>query len=267
MLIAGEASMVGGKEIAEQLPALLQSGLTAGGVNWPDISGLEPLILEVYAEEPGISGSISAAPLPIQLLARDESLLDSARRDPIGFSLAGAVLLGMLAALGYRLLQLILAWKPRLGRALNPTYAAQTWGIPLCSLVGLGIAVYLAYSEITERATICGPVGECNLVQSSAYARILGVPVAALGVLFYAGTGILWAGQKVRSQNLGRIAADGLVGLTMLGVLFSIYLTLMELFVIRAICMWCLSSAMVSTLVMLLAMPVSSSLHRIGRAN
>jgi uncharacterized membrane protein len=40
-----------------------------------------------------------------------------------------------------------------------------------------------------------------------------------------------------------------------LGVLFSVYLTYLELFVIRAVCMWCLTSAVIITLLMLLAMP------------
>ena len=49
------------------------------------------------------------------------------------------------------------------------------------------------------------------------------------------------------------LAALGLLALALVGVLFSIYLTLLELFVIHAVCMWCLSSALIATLILLVA--------------
>jgi uncharacterized membrane protein len=120
------------------------------------------------------------------------------------------------------------------------------------SIIGLGVSTYLAYVEITHVDAVCGPVGECNLVQSSAYATILGIPVAVLGLVSYLTIIALWLAQKYLSHRLGNWPATGLVILTLFGTLFSIYLTLVELFVIEAICAWCLSSAVISTVLMLL---------------
>jgi len=173
----------------------------------------------------------------------------------VGFVLAGIVLVGMVTALGYtawrigtgrqRLLQLL-----QLGH--SPPPHAKMWVIPLLALVGLGIATYLAYVEITPGEPICGPIGECNLVQSSPYARILGIPVAVLGVLQYLAIGVLWVGQRYAAGRLATLSVLGLLGLTLFRTLFSIYLPCLEIFVVRAICTWCLGSAVVTTILMLL---------------
>lgn len=231
-LVIGDVVLVGGREIPEQFPALVEKGLAAGGIGWPDIPGLAQAISEARPNEIG-------APPP----------------DPVGFALAGVVLAGMVAALGYA------AW--RVGTARQHlvqllelshgslTYA-KTWAIPTLVLVGLGIAAYLAYVEITQVEAICGPIGECNFVQSSSYARILGIPVAVLGVLHYLAIGVLWVGQRYATGRLANLSVLGLLGLTLFGTLFSIYLTCLELFVVRAICTWCLGSAVTTTILMLL---------------
>jgi uncharacterized membrane protein len=74
-----------------------------------------------------------------------------------------------------------------------------------------------------------------------------------LGLLNYIAVIVLWAGQKILGGRWANPSALGLLGLTLLGTLFSIYLTCLELFVIQAVCAWCLSSAVVTTLLMLLA--------------
>ena len=104
--------------------------------------------------------------------------------------------------------------------------------------------------ETTQVKAVCGPVGECNIVQSSPSAQIMGIPIAVLGLLFYLAVIILWLLQRVNSVCHWALLA--LVGLTIFGTLFSLYLTLLELLVIGAICMWCLTSAMVTGLMCLL---------------
>jgi uncharacterized membrane protein len=105
---------------------------------------------------------------------------------------------------------------------------------------------------VTPVEVVCGPIGECNFVQSSPYARILGIPVAVLGVLHYLAIGALWAGQRHPSRRWARLSVLGLLALTLFGTLFSIYLTCLELFVVRAICTWCLGSAVATTILMIL---------------
>jgi uncharacterized membrane protein len=129
-------------------------------------------------------------------------------------------------------------------------------------VLGLGVAAYLAYVETNQVKAVCGPIGECNIVQTSDYARILGIPVAVLGVLNYLVIGVLWAGQRLPARRWANLSALGLLGLTFFGVLFSIYLTCLELFVIHAICAWCLCSAVVTMLTMfLVAGSITGKVH------
>ena len=232
-LVVGEVVLVGGLEIPEQFPSLVEEVLAAGGVGWPDIPGLAQAVSEIQ----------------------------SPPSDPVGFALAGVVLVGMVVALGYT------AWRvgtarQHLARLLKkgrkPIPPAKTRAIPFLGLAGLGIAAYLAYVEITHVEAICGPIGGCNIVQASPYARILGIPIAVLGVLHYLAVGALWVGQRYQGGRWGNQATLGLLGLTIFGVLFSIYLTCLELFVVRAVCTWCLGSAVATTILMLLVvLPVA----------
>ncbi len=161
-------------------------------------------------------------------------------------------MVGMVTALGYTALRVMIVLKRLLRLNRPPATYAKTWAIPLLSLAGLGIATYLAYVEITHVEAVCGPVGECNIVQSSPYAQILGIPIAVLGMLNYLVVGVLWAGQSYPDDRLATLSVLGLLGLTLFGTLFSIYLMLLELFVIHAVCVWCLGSAVITTISMLL---------------
>ena len=125
--------------------------------------------------------------------------------------------------------------------------------IPLLALGGLAIAGYLAYVEATHVPAACGLISGCEEVQGSKYAYILGVPVAQLGVLGYAGVLAAWAWRARDRGPRGRLAQLALMGLTAAGTLFSLYLTAIEAFAIGASCTWCLASAVIMTLLMLFA--------------
>jgi uncharacterized membrane protein len=245
-LVIGDVVLVGSREIPEQFPSLVEEGLAAGGIGWSDIPGLA----QVISEAQQIIGDKELSPAEIK----------TPPPDPVGFALAGVVLAGMLAALGYAAWRVGTARQRLLQLDCNPLTYAKTWAIPLLSLAGLGIAAYLAYVEITHVEALCGPIGECNIVQTSSYALILGIPVAVWGVLHYLAVGALWAGQKYLVGRLAKLTTLGLLGLTLFGTLFSIYLTCLELFVVRAICTWCLGSAVTTTILMLLVVaPVTGS--------
>ncbi|CAN5474180.1 hypothetical protein BH10ACT11_BH10ACT11_06730 [soil metagenome] len=110
-------------------------------------------------------------------------------------------------------------------------------------LAGLGIAVagYLTWVHYEGLETVClGGGGGCERVQSSDYASIGGVPVALLGLIGYVSMLALLA----RGRSVALLASG--LGMVMLG--FSIYLTYLELFVIDAICQWCVLSAVIATL-------------------
>jgi uncharacterized membrane protein len=82
-------------------------------------------------------------------------------------------------------------------------------------------------------------------VQSSHYAKLAGIPVATLGLLGY--LGIL--GSLLIRTELGRMLG---FGIALIGFMFSMYLTYRELFTIHAICEWCVSSAVIMTLLFIL---------------
>jgi uncharacterized membrane protein/thiol-disulfide isomerase/thioredoxin len=181
--------------------------------------------------------------------------------DPVGFILAGVVLVGMTGAFGYAAWRVSVVRRRLLNLGSNPGIRATTWLFPLLAVIGLGVAAYLAYVEVNQVQAVCGPVGECNIVQTSAYAVMLGIPVAVWGVLHYVAAGVLWTGQRFLSGRWANLSALGLLGLMLFGTLFSIFLTCLELFVIRAICAWCLSSAVITTFLMLIVVvPITSSL-------
>jgi uncharacterized membrane protein len=170
----------------------------------------------------------------------------------VGFTLAGVVLAGMAVTFSYATLRVTMARQRLCQFNRNPVTRAKTRAIPFLVVLGLGVAAYLAYVEVSRVEAVCGPVGECNIVQGSAYAMVLGVPVAVWGVLYYVAIAALWAGQRTLAGRLANLSLLGLLGLTFFGALFSVYLTCLELFVIHAICSWCLSSAVISTVLMLL---------------
>jgi uncharacterized membrane protein len=123
-----------------------------------------------------------------------------------------------------------------------PPVAPDLWDRPtrliaLLCLLGLGIAGYLTYVHYAGIEPVC-TTGGCEKVQAS---ELAGVPVALLGLLGYAA---IAASLFVRG-DLGRTAT---AALALAGFGFSAYLTYLEIYVIDAICQWCLASAVLMTL-------------------
>jgi uncharacterized membrane protein len=118
--------------------------------------------------------------------------------------------------------------------------------IATLALAGLGIAAYLTYVHYAGIKPLCLASGGCEKVQSSDYAKLAGVSVAVLGLVGYAG---ILASLLVRGET-GR-AATACLGL--IGFGFSAYLTYRELFTIKAICQWCVASAVLMTAIAALA--------------
>lgn len=226
-MVVGDHVMIGSQEIPEQLPGLIESYLAAGGVDIPDIPALADL-----AQPDAAAGE-------------DAPVAETAAAGGVSGSIpAFLVLAGMVAALLFVGVMLL---RVRGGRAHPPEAAWVAWAIPALAVAGLAVAGYLTYVETQLVAAVCGPVGDCNAVQSSAYARLFGVPVGVIGLAGY--IAIFGAWLWGRSGN--PTARALLLVMAAAGVLFSIYLTWLELFVIRAVCLWCLSSAVIMTLIML----------------
>lgn len=117
--------------------------------------------------------------------------------------------------------------------------------ILILTLIGIGVAGYLTYTHYAHIKVLCGSNGGCETVQTSVYSKLGGIPVAVLGLAGY--IGILFS-LAIRNE-LGRAAG---FGIALIGFLFSLYLTYREAFTIHAYCYWCLSSALLMTLLMIL---------------
>lgn len=119
--------------------------------------------------------------------------------------------------------------------------------IVLLALVGLLVATYLWLYKLGAIGELKCGTGSCEYVQTSRYAELLGLPVAFYGVVGYAALfGLGLAGLRPRCAGDRRVAR-WLAGLASLGFAFTLYLTYVELFVLRAICRWCVASAVVMT--------------------
>lgn len=119
--------------------------------------------------------------------------------------------------------------------------------IALLALVGLFVALYLSLHALGFGGPIKCGTGGCETVQASPWAVLFGIPVAFFGVAGYL-TVLVVTLIALRPAALEQSKWDWmLVGLGTVGVLFTAYLTYVELFVIRAICRWCVGSAIVIT--------------------
>jgi uncharacterized membrane protein/thiol-disulfide isomerase/thioredoxin len=269
-LVVGEQYLVGSADIPEQFPSLIAYHLANGGVDLPDIPGLADALAPAAADPPGAEPApvpSDPAQAPAEPPAADEgpaapavilppdpwvetspTVQERLMRDPAGNALAIVVLIGMLAALvlsGFRFYRLP-------GKALS---GFQAWAIPALCVIGLGVAAYLAFVETTHTEAVCGPVGDCNTVQQSEYARLFGIlPIGVLGLAGYVAILAAWIINQGAKGRLADYAALFILGMTAFGTLFSVYLTFLEPFVIGATCAWCLASAIIMTALMLLSL-------------
>jgi len=260
-LVVGETLMIGGFDIPERFPSLIASGLANNGYDWPDLEGLSSAMLGLVPAEgvtqdpegPNPEATESASD-PSQEAGESEpspttaspfvetelTVMQRIQQDPLGNSISIAVLIGMLVVLAAVIVRSQVRGKP-LKRTLP-------WVFPLLIVVGIVVASYLAYIESTGAVAVCGPVGDCNTVNQSEYARIFGIPIAVLGLFGYFGIAVSWLTVRFGKEPWVSRAKVLLMAFTSFGTTFSIYLTFLEPFVIGATCAWCLTSAVVMTL-------------------
>ena len=114
--------------------------------------------------------------------------------------------------------------------------------------IGLGVATYLTYIHYAGIKPLCGRNGGgCEIVQTSEYSKLAGVPVALIGLIGYV---TILGSLLAPESETSRFAT---VSFTVIGFGFSAYLTYRELFSIHHICEWCVSSAVIVTVLMCLA--------------
>lgn len=126
--------------------------------------------------------------------------------------------------------------------------------IAVLALVGIAIATYLWLHAIGVIGVLQCGTGGCETVQASRYAELFGLPVALYGVVGYVALfGISLAGSQP-ALAARAWPTRWLAVLSGGGFLFTLYLTYLELFVIHALCRWCLGSAVVITAIFVTAL-------------
>jgi uncharacterized membrane protein len=122
---------------------------------------------------------------------------------------------------------------------------------------GLGVSAYLMWGYTVPGASLaCGSSYGCEAVKNSVYASIMGVPLPVIGLACYLILLLLLVIQSqavVSAGDWSPYIALALFGLSLAGVLFSAYLTYLELFIIYAICRWCVASAIIMAAFFLLS--------------
>lgn len=122
----------------------------------------------------------------------------------------------------------------------------------LVALAGMFVALYLTLYKLGYIGTLVCAVGSCETVQTSKWATFLGFPVGAWGVAYYVAVLVLSLAGLAPALAERRGVSQLLVALTGFGVLFSLWLTYLELFVIHAVCQWCVISAILATVLFLI---------------
>ncbi len=259
-LIIGSSVLVGSQEIPEKFESLIEQGLQNGGIDWPALPGLEEKILALESAQPTMSeasaepaGQISAtlnqgeiqAQNPAQDLPGQPLWMQRFMQDPLANSVAVGLLVVMTVGV---IISIWFVLKPLPADSQTERYP---WLIPALVLLGIFIAAYMTYVEVTKNEAICGPVGDCNAVQQSPYATLFGfLPVGIFGLMGYLAIGIAWWVQRIAPPGLRNPTRLAMWGMALFGVIFSIYLTFLEPFVIGATCIWCISSAIVISLLL-----------------
>ena len=279
-LIVGDTVLVGSGEIPALFPGIIEDGLSDGGIDWPDVPGLDEILIaqgfdsskddsnEPVQKDSATSTEALNDPSPSEEeVANSKNSQDeqsqsnelSLNEQPVSFSsllvyrftsdldgniLAVIVLLGMIISVigvGFRYIK----------GSEKRKVKWPIWAIPVLSIIGLIAAIYLSYVEITSTEAFCGPVGNCNTVQDSPYAYLFGIiPIGVLGIAGYLTIIALWLVQQYGPKSLIKFSAIAIWLNAWFGVLFSIYLTFLEPFVIGATCVWCIGSAIVMTLIL-----------------
>jgi uncharacterized membrane protein len=139
---------------------------------------------------------------------------------------------------------------------INPTPIKKTghaiyWITFALTCLGALDAIYLLVYKLTNNNAMCLGNGGCHDVNFSSYSEIGGIPVSVFGILaFLAIAGILLLEPRFKFvKDNGSLAV---FGISLAGVAFTAYLTWLEIYVIHAICPFCVATAVIIALIFIL---------------
>src|SRR3989338_7927514 len=124
--------------------------------------------------------------------------------------------------------------------------------ILVLAFFGLADSAYITQHEVSGTPLVCNiqNLSGCNVVVASPYAYLFGIPLAEYGVLFYS---ILFVIAALELVIFDRLLRRVLQGISLVGVIASLYFILIQAFVIQAFCIYCLVSALITLFIFILA--------------
>lgn len=131
----------------------------------------------------------------------------------------------------------------------KPLRKTSTIIVQIAALIGLLDSMYLAYVKIARAPIYCTPgLGDCEVVNASRWSELFGIPLGVYGMV---GFGLILLITTV-GRKINWVASYTdliLFGISTAGFLFSLYLTGIEIFVLKTVCQWCLLSAVAMTVI------------------
>ena len=132
------------------------------------------------------------------------------------------------------------------------------------SLIGLFVSAYLYLYKIGRIGSLACGAGGCETVQQSPWSRFAGIEVSLIGLGGYAGLLLVSLVALQPGPAARRWPGTVLLILAGLGVAFTAYLTYLELFVIHAVCRWCVGSAVIILAILFVALLDQRRSSRLG---
>jgi uncharacterized membrane protein len=127
------------------------------------------------------------------------------------------------------------------------------WSTIIVSAIGIAISIYMTIFKLTDNAAMCLGNGGCSVVNASRYSEIYGIPVAVVGLGGYLAivAALFLETRSAFFKENGNLLA---FGMALIGVMFTAYLTYLEIYVIKAICPFCVASAIAISMVFVLTL-------------
>ena len=120
----------------------------------------------------------------------------------------------------------------------------KTWLMYLLVFLGSLDALYLTWTKLVSVDALCLGAGKCDVVNTSSYSTIAGVPIAALGLAMYLMIGGITLLERF-NPHLRETLRLAVFGVSFFGFIYSMWLTYVEIIIIEEICIWCVGSAII----------------------
>jgi len=229
-MIIGDKVLIGTDQIEKEMPRLIQDGIKQGGIPFP-----EKVLHSEFAKYVDIksteNGSFEGRPYTI-------------------FTALFLSIIALYSILSFKFKALI--------KFITFFETIRNYLIPIFIFIGFLISVYLFHLEITDSSGVCILFSGCNEVQRSSFSHLFGIiPLALLEMLLFVGLFVLWLySYRFRNTMIFQISSKKILfWINFSAVVVAIYLTILEIFVIKAACVYCLISSIILSLLLILFNP------------